>query len=166
MKSQYKILFTLLVFCSVILACSLFTGSDVIQVNQPAPDFILTTLGGREVQLSQFRGTPVLINFWATWCKPCIQEMPLIQERFESNFPNLAILAIEDGSSQQEIHAVGRKVQTTFLILRGTNQVLDLYRIRAFPTTYFVDAEGVIRAQHVGGLSASQLDTELAKILP
>ncbi len=167
MTSKYKVLLVFLVFSSVVLACSLFTGGgSYIQLDQPAPDFTLHTIGGRAVQLSQFRGTPVLINFWATWCQPCIQEMPLIQARFETHFPNLAVLAIEEGSPLTDIRTVGHEMKTSFLILQGTDQVLNLYRVRAFPTTYFIDAEGVIRSQHVGGLSAHQLDLELAKILP
>jgi thiol-disulfide isomerase/thioredoxin len=91
----------LVVMSFLILACSLFDTSPLL--NNAAPDFTLETLGGREVQLSQFKGKPVMINFWATWCGPCRAELPLIQDRFEKHYPNLVVLAVEDGSTPNEI---------------------------------------------------------------
>jgi len=152
----------LFVVSFLILACSLFDISPL--VNGTAPDFTLKTLGGREVQLSQFEGKPVMINFWATWCGPCRVELPLIQDRFEKHYPSLVVLAVEDGSTPSEISETAYASGITFLILMGYDGVLSAYNVRAFPTTFFVDVDGVIRSQHVGQLSPNQLDAELNKL--
>jgi thiol-disulfide isomerase/thioredoxin len=163
MKSHAPIHLLILVFVSAtILACGLFDISP--GVNVPAPDFNMMTVGGRAVQLSQFLGKPVMLNFWATWCHPCLVELPLIQNRFEQYYPDLVVLAIEDGSTHEEIYQVAHEVGTSFLILRGTDEVLRQYNIRAFPTTFFIDADGIIRSRYVGELSPDQLDKELKKL--
>jgi len=148
----------------VIVGCGLLDFESNPQVNQPAPDFTLVTLGGKDIQLSQFRGKPVLVNFWATWCQPCIEEMQLIQNRFEKHFPDLAVLAIEDGSSTREVSKIASNNQTTFLILRGTEDVLREYGVQALPTTFLIDAEGVIRSAYVGSFTPNSLDAELKKV--
>ena len=152
----------LFIVSTLILACGLFGTSTL--VNGTAPDFALKTLGGREVHLSQFRGKPVMINFWATWCSPCRAELPLIQDRFEKHYPSLVVLAVEDGSTPSEISEAAYASGINFLILMGHNSVLSAYNVQAFPTTLFVDVDGIVRSRHVGQLSANQLDAELKKI--
>jgi thiol-disulfide isomerase/thioredoxin len=158
----WKTAATLLMIGVVMLACQL-SGSGT-GVNNAAPDFTLNTVGGRSIQLSEFKGRPVMINFWATWCGPCKAELPLMQDRFEAHYPNLVVLAIEEGSSIKDISRVMRETGVNFLVLRGTQEVLSRYGVRAFPTTYFIDAEGIIRSHHVGQLSSNQLDGALKKL--
>ncbi len=133
-------------------------------IHAPAPDFTLKTLNGESTQLSTFMGKPILLNFWATWCQPCIAEMQLIQSRFETHYPNLVVLAVENNSSVKEIRQIMETQGMTFRALQGTDQVFDRYRVQAIPASFFIDAEGIIRAQHVGALSAQSLDANLAKI--
>jgi peroxiredoxin len=164
-KNKKRAIFLIICILNlVIVSCELFDIESNPQINQPAPDFTLVTLGGKEVQLSQFRGKPVLVNFWATWCQPCIEEMQLLQNRFEKHFPDLAVLAIEDGSSTREVSKIASKNKTTFLILRGTEDVLRQYGVNALPTTFLIDAEGVIRSAYVGSFTPRSLDTELKKV--
>ena len=164
---QNKKRISIAVICLVnilILSCGLFESTGTPHVNQPAPDFKLVTLGGKEVQLSQFRGRPVLVNFWATWCQPCLEEMQLIQNRFEHHFPELAVLAIEDGSSLREVSKVASANRTTFLILMGTEDVVSQYGVNALPTTFLIDADGVIRSAYVGSFTPNSLDRELKMV--
>lgn len=144
-----------------------FSGAAVQspQVGNPAPDFSLETVDGAQVSLSDLRGTPVLINFWATWCGPCVVEMPNIQEYYERYPGRFEVLAVNADESQREVAAFAGKMNLTFpLLLDPGNQVNSLYRLRGYPTTFLVDAEGVVQVQHIGSLSEEQIEAYLLKV--
>jgi len=135
------------------------------QVGQPALDFSLETVDGRQVSLSDLRGKPVMINFWATWCGPCVVEMPNIQEYYERYSGQFEVLAVNADESREEVESFGKKMNLTFpLLLDPGNQVNSLYRLRGYPTTFLVDAEGVVQVQHIGPLSEAQIETYLSKV--
>lgn len=135
-------------------------------MNAQAPDFTLQTAAGDTVQLSDFLGQPVLINFWATWCGPCRIEMPVIQERFERDKEEgLVVLAVNFDESLEEVAAYGEELGLTFhLVLDPGGEIQTRYRNRSYPTTFFVDAQGIIRAHHIGVMTEKQLDENLVKI--
>jgi peroxiredoxin len=132
----------------------------------PAPDFKLLTPGGEQIQLSELRGQPVLINFWATWCAPCRIEMPALQSRFEKfRDAGLVVLAVDFDESASDVVAFGEELELTFPLLLDPGAVIQqLYRIRGYPSSFFVDAEGVIQLQHIGVMTEGQLDDNLAQI--
>ncbi|MGH2498765.1 MAG: TlpA family protein disulfide reductase, partial [Candidatus Limnocylindria bacterium] len=122
------------------------------RIGQPAPDFEWTTPRGPTVRLSDLRGEVVVINFWATWCVPCREEMPALDRvaRQERSVRFLALDLNEDGA----------KVRSFFdaLALDHLEPVLDLnnqtarrYGVFSLPTTYFIDAQGTIRHIELGG---------------
>jgi len=128
-------------------------------------DFKLHSILGEEVILSQFRGSPVLINFWATWCQPCQIEMPYIQNRFDQFSPNLVVLAVNFDEPVSTVQKFVKEQVLTFDVLLDTGgRIQELYQIRGYPTTYFVDAEGIIRVIHIGFMTESQLDEYLMKV--
>jgi cytochrome c biogenesis protein CcmG/thiol:disulfide interchange protein DsbE len=131
-----------------------------------APDFELFNLEGKEVQLSEFKGQPVLINFWATWCAPCRIEMPAIQDCFERLAENgFAVLTVNYDESLEEVQAFADELELTFdLLLDPGGEIQRRYRIRGYPTSLFVDSNGVIQVLHIGVMTESQLDTYLAQI--
>jgi len=152
---------------SVILGFDYSTNADNSNptIGSVAPDFKLQTLSEEEVRLNRFRGSPVLINFWATWCQPCQIEMPYIQDRFDRYSPDLVVLAVnfdEPVSSVQEF--VEEQKLTIDVLLDPGGRVQELYQIRGYPTTYFVDAEGIIRIIHIGFMTEDQLDEYLTKV--
>jgi len=131
-----------------------------------APDFKLQNLDGEEVQLSDFRGHPVLINLLATWCGPCRLEMPAIQERFELyEEDGLVVLAVDFDEPAKVVEDFRNELGLTFQILLdpGAN-VQKLYRNRNYPTSFFVDESGVIQVHHIGVMTEGQLDDNLAEI--
>jgi peroxiredoxin len=137
----------------------------VPEVNSPAPDFQLQNLSGEALRLSDFRGKPVLINFWATWCGPCQLEMPLIQKYYEKHSPDLVVLAVNNDEPRDAVQAFVDQMKLTFPILLDPGaRVEDQYRVRAFPTSLFINREGLIRYQHIGILNEQQLVQYLKQI--
>jgi peroxiredoxin len=135
----------------------------VPQVGDPAANFDLTDPGGSTIELSELRGSAVLINFWATWCEPCRLEMPLFQDRYEllkdQGFTVLAVNADEPVGTVEEFQ---QEMGLTFPVLLDVDgQVQRQFRIRGFPTSILLDKEGVIQAVHIGVLHEDQLDEYL-----
>jgi thiol-disulfide isomerase/thioredoxin len=141
--------------------------NDAIENKQTivAPDFTLTSIDKELVTLSQFRGTPIVVNFWATWCPPCRDEMPLFDAYAEKHEESLVILAVNSGESAQDVEpfTVNFGNELVFL-LDIENEVGNLYQVRGLPTTYFIDAEGVLQSMHIGALSEPLLRSYLEKI--
>ncbi len=131
-----------------------------------SPDFALVDLEGEQVKLSDFEGKPVVVNFWATWCAPCRVEMPALQARFEQyKSSGLRILAVDFDEPEEDVHNFRDEFGLTFTILLDPGaKVQKLYRTRAYPTTFFIDRNGVIQVQHFGAMTEKQLDANLAQI--
>ena len=123
-----------------------------------APDFQLQDLDGRAVSLSGFRGKPVILNFWATWCGPCRDEMPFIQEIFENkewSDKGLVILAVDIGESPSTVKEFLENYGLSFQVLLDIEQsVAKNYNIRGIPTTFFIDKDGIIQDMKIGAFSS------------
>ena len=131
----------------------------------PAPDFQLEALDGSSIKLSDLRGHPVLINFWATWCGPCQLEMPLIEQYYQKYQPDLIVLAVDNDEPKPDVQAFATNHNLTFPVLLDPGaKVEDLYRVGAFPTSFFVDKSGTILYQYIGSLNEGQLVQYLAKL--
>lgn len=119
---------------------------------QVAPDFVLRSATGENLRLSEYRGDVVLINFWATWCGPCRQEMPLLDDlygRYQRVGFNLLGVNIDEDSrrAMQMVQELG----VNFPVLFDENkEVSKLYEVEAMPVTILVDREGIVRHVHHG----------------
>lgn len=136
-----------------------------------APGFTLKTLDGTPVSLADFRGHPVLINFWGTWCPPCRDEIPLIvAANVAHRDAGLVVLAIDGRDQETSTRAVRNFVaefQMSFPVpLDEKGTVRKRYKLRGLPTTVFIGADGVVRAVNIGPLSAAALQQHLGEILP
>ncbi len=120
---------------------------------QPAPDFSLNGTDKQTLQLSQFRGKPVMVNFWATWCGPCSAEMPNIEKVYEQHSNgDVVILAVNQNESADQVQGYADLYRLHFpILLDNRGQVGDMYRVQALPTTIFIDRTGIIREIHIGG---------------
>jgi peroxiredoxin len=135
-------------------------------VGARAPDFALVSLEGDSYHLTDLRGQAVALNFWATWCEPCEAEMPLFdaaREKYaEEGFVVLGIDADEPANLVADFRD---RVGVGFpLLLDPGGEAQQLYRVRGYPTTFFIDREGVIQAQQVGILSNAQLERYLGSL--
>lgn len=133
------------VFAVGSLASSGLTG-------EPAPDFALKSSSGQNLRLSEYRGDVVMINFWATWCGPCRQEMPLLEElysRYQRVGFNLLGVNIDDDSSRamDMIDELGVSFPVLF---DSRKEVSRLYQVEAMPVTIIVDRAGNVRHVHQG----------------
>lgn len=121
----------------------------------PAPDFTLATLDGREMSLSTLRGQVVVINLWTSWCPPCREEMPAIEQVYRQyRDEGLEVLAVNSTFQDDEGAAAAfvRELGLTFpILLDRDGAVSRRYRLQALPTTFFVDRRGVIRHVVPGG---------------
>jgi peroxiredoxin len=145
---KLKNTFMALVF-SVFAASSLASSG---MEGQPAPDFSLKTSTGENLRLSEYRGDVVMINFWATWCGPCRQEMPLLDElysRYQRVGFNLLGVNIDDDSrrAMQMIEELGVNFPVLF---DARKEVSKLYEVEAMPVTVIVDRSGNVRYIHHG----------------
>ncbi len=134
---------------------------------RPAPDFTLLTPDGTPVRLSDWRGHPVLINFWASWCGPCEVEMPAIQAAYDLHREKgLVVLAVAVEDEPENVTRFFERYQLTFQPLMDDGTAAQQYRVFGLPTSVFVNAQGQIVATHTGVLSAKLLADRLAQILP
>jgi cytochrome c biogenesis protein CcmG/thiol:disulfide interchange protein DsbE len=134
---------------------------------KPAPNFTLKDADGRTVQLSDYRGKVVLLNFWATWCDPCRIEIPWFVE-FErqhkgQGFAVVGVSMDEDGWKAVKPFILEERIN--YRILLGDDKVSDLYGgIDSLPTSFVIDREGRIAAVHVGLVSRSRYEDDLQQL--
>ena len=125
-------------------------------LGEPLPDFTLSDMDGKNHTLSQYRDKVVMVNFWATYCGPCIKEMPSMQRLKEKlNGKPFEILAIDMAESKENITAFMQrhKIKVNFHILLDTEgYVLEKWMVSAVPTTFIIDPQGKIRYALYGGL--------------
>ena len=142
-------------------------ATESAQIGRPLEDFSLTDLNGDTVQLSDYTGKVVLINAWATWCPPCVAEMPDLQAfyRQHQNDPFI-ILGINAGDSPGTASEFARQKGITFPILLDPNvDFLSSLGVHSFPTSILVGADGVVKNIHVGLYTAEDIEADITPYL-
>jgi outer membrane lipoprotein-sorting protein/peroxiredoxin len=142
-----------------------FGGGSVL-VGKRVPEFTLQDLAGQQVTASSLEGKPVLVNFWATWCAPCRQQMPKIQEMQEAFAEKgLVVVAINDGESADTARKYIEEHKYTFRVLLDRDKtVAGKFSVSGIPSLFLIDREGNVRAQYTGYSTALDLRQELKKI--
>lgn len=137
-----------------------------LAVGNTAPDFTLQTLAGEEARLSDFRGKPVFVNFWATWCPPCRAEMPDMQELYGAmDIEILAVNLTNTEKSEEDVSTFVEDMGLTFPVLMDPKgDVSSEYNVKAYPTSYLVDAEGKITYIAYGAMNYNQMVQEFEKM--
>ena len=144
-----------------LLACCLLAlplAATAVELNQPAPDFTLKSMDGKNLKLSEMAGNVVLINFWASWCGPCREEMPLLNQLHKKYEPlGFAVYGVNVEENIDQAKAFLRDFPVDFpVLLDNTNKVSKQYEVIAMPTTVMVDRDGRLRYLHQGYQSGDE----------
>lgn len=146
------------------------TGATVgTEVGDAAPDFLLRLAGGGSLRLSDLRGTPLLVNFWATWCTPCREEMPRIVRAY--NDGGFVVVAVNLQENEGIIRDFADDFGMVFPVpIDRTGEVGETWRIggpiEGIPSSYFIDGAGIVRARVFGPMSDETLAENIDLIMP
>lgn len=143
---QGIILTAVLLIGGYTIGSSLFAKDDIPREGSTAPDFSLTGLDGTKTELSDYRGKAVMVNFWGSWCEPCIREMPAIQRQYEKwKDKGLVVLGLNLDESKVTVQSYVKQTGVTFPVLFDKElRMRDRYAVRYYPTTFFIDPAGKI----------------------
>lgn len=149
-RMRIALLGVLLVIVPGIFAGSSFASSGL--TGQDAPDFALKSASGSNLRLSEYRGDVVMINFWATWCGPCRQEMPLLNDLYARyNRVGFSLLGVNIDDDSKRALQMAEELGVSFPVLfDDRKEVSRLYQVEAMPVTVLVDREGKVRHVHLG----------------
>ncbi len=140
------------VFLTLMLVLLTAGSAGAAAVSGPAPDFTLKSRDGSNIKLSELRGQVVMVNFWASWCGPCRQEMPLLDQLYQRYQPmGFTLLGVNVEEDSAAADRVLKEIPVTFPILYDSkNSVSESYQVRAMPSTVLIDRDGNIRYLHKG----------------
>jgi len=145
------------------------SGSPSTAGAEPAAPFSVRSLEGRALRLSDFKGQPVVLDFWATWCAPCRASMPhldRIQEQFQNQGLVVIGLSVDDGSAPS-VRRYAERLGVKFRLGMADEAVLDDYGpIRSIPTTIFINRRGQMVRRVVGYIDAETMESFAREILP
>jgi len=129
-------------------------GAEGLKAGTPAPDFTLTAMDGTKVALSELKGRPVVLNFWATWCGPCRREMPGLQEFYDKHRSDQWAFLTISNEKTDKLEAFLREHPHSFpVLLDSDGKISDLYKVHSIPKTFLIDAGGTIREVISGAIS-------------
>jgi thiol-disulfide isomerase/thioredoxin len=133
---------------------------------RPAPDFALTDLSGRPLHLSDYRGKVVILDFWATWCEPCKEEIPhLIEMQNKYSAQGLQVLGVSMDDDQPPVVKFQQQFKMNYPVAVGDSKLADQYGgILGLPITFVIDRQGRIVSRHVGATNPSVFETEIQKL--
>jgi cytochrome c biogenesis protein CcmG/thiol:disulfide interchange protein DsbE len=132
-----------------------------------APDFTLTQLDGNPLQLSSLRGKVVLLDFWATWCDPCREEIPHFVE-LQQKYGNdgLQIIGVSMDDSIDPVRPFAQKLKINYPIVMGNAQIGELYGgVLGLPIAFMIGRDGRIYGKHIGATDAAVFEREIARLL-
>ena len=168
-RATLLIILTLVLLVTGCSASSTSSEPSVARVGEPAPDFQFKNSDGQTVSLSDLRGKPVLMNFWATWCPSCRSQLLYMQEKYEEwSGKGLILLAVNVGESPSRVGSFVQSYNLSLPVLLDINEVIAWkYNIIGYPTTFFIDKDGIIQGVKIGAFrSKEEIEEYLSQILP
>jgi len=158
-------LILLAVWASALLAFGTATAGP--RIGQAAPDIVLTDLDGNTLQLSDLQGRPVIVNFWASWCGPCVEEFPVLQQALSRHqADDLVVLGIVVRDNSEAARAFMARMGASWTAAMDPGgMTATSFGIYAPPESFFIDRDGVVRGRQIGQLTADDLERQLALTL-
>lgn len=171
-KTRYWVRRALMLIMVGAVALAIYKTLDdgeqqTVDEGMEAPDFQLQTLDGKEMKLSELQGQAVLLNFWATWCEPCRDEMPAIQKVYEKHRDKgLEVVGVNIAESQLTVKGFVRQLDLTFpIVFDKERKVVDQYRIGPIPTSLFIDSDGKVVRMVKGQMDEAQIENYVLEAL-
>jgi thiol-disulfide isomerase/thioredoxin len=151
----------------VLGGCGTVQFEDESRVGSKAPEFTLPDLDGRPVSLSKYQGKVVILDFWASWCAPCVAELPVFQDLQEKyGDKGFAMLGVNVSDENPDVASFLRSKSIRYTNLVGDQRIQDLYGpISGFPTTFIIDRDGTIRQHFVGGRPREVIEGAITSLL-
>jgi peroxiredoxin len=147
-----------------------FTKDDkqTVAVGSAAPDFVLTDMQGNKHRLSDYKGQGVFLNFWGTWCPPCKEEMPYINNQYHQfNNKGVKVLTVDINESSLAVNQFAEQLKLDFPIMIDTDkQVMNVYGIDNLPATFLIDKNGKVIKYYTGALTENKVREFMEKIKP
>lgn len=142
--------------------------NEVLGIGDEAPDFTLVDLNGEEHRLSDYKGKGVFLNFWGTWCKPCVKEMPAMDRQYEIfEEKGVQILAVNIAQSNFEVQRFADQYELDFpIVIDKTKSVMEAYNINPLPTTLLINPEGKIEQISHGEMTEQDIANFMEQISP
>lgn len=137
---------------------------------RPAPSFAVTALDGRKLSLADYRGKPLYLDFWATWCAPCVKVIPELQKLYDDfSGRGLAVLGVsidEGGMKKVKAFAAARRIGYPLALDDRTPSAWEAYRVKAVPAAFLIDAEGRVVRQWTGRVDPAEVRAAVEALLP
>jgi peroxiredoxin len=152
---------------ALLLAGNSLSVAGTLAANKRAPDFARTDLDGARIRLADYRGKVVLLSFWATWCAPCLEEMPrFVEWQKHYGAQGLQVLGVSMDDDDYPVRALDRKLHLNYPVVMGDEKLGALYGgVLGLPVTYLVDGKGMIRARFDGETNPLRIERRLTNLL-
>ena len=163
---QVSILIAIVAVGAFTLGSSLFSKTEIPRIGTKAPNFTLQQMDGTKASLADYQGKVIILNFWGTYCPPCVREMPLIQRYYDQyKDQGLVVLGVNENDPLVTAKAFVRQYSLTFPILLDKSTVAKLYGATAYPTTFFIARDGSIKAIKIGEMDEAFMSETVASLL-
>jgi cytochrome c biogenesis protein CcmG/thiol:disulfide interchange protein DsbE len=162
---RFPVLFVLVFVLILVLVAGCNRGSHPSLVGNPAPDFTVQD-ADRKVVLRDFRGKVVVLNFWATWCPPCKEEIPALKALQAAHKDKLVVVGVSVFSSETATDLFEAEYKITYPMIFGSYELMEKYgRVRTIPSTFLIDKNGVIAADVIGSRTQAEYEAMLKPLL-
>ena len=165
-----RVIAIIFILCLLPAACTREKGGEAtggIIIGSKAPDFSMISLSGQQISLKDLRGQGVLVNFWATWCYPCREEMDDLKAAYEKyKDQGIVILGIDMKEGEEMVRKFTDSYKITYPILIDTDgKVSDAYNVFGIPSSFFIDREGIIRDIILGEMNQDSINNKIEKLI-
>lgn len=137
------------------------SNRTLVREGMPAPQFTLNTLDGKPVALADLKGKPVMVNFWASWCPPCLEETPALiaaYNELKAENPNFEFIGIGTSDEKENLVKFAANNKIPYPVLDDSDsKVSDAYAVRGMPTTFFIDSAGIVRKLWAGEIKKDKV---------
>ena len=158
-------------FIALIVGGVMLMGSTDYSASLPsstntseAPDFKLVSLSGEEIRLSDLKGKPVILNFWASWCGPCREESPLLGSTAKKYDQDVEFLGVAVNDSEDKVKTFSKRAGMDYHIGLDNGSIAASYKVNGIPATFFINSDGRIVDTWVGGISEENLTKRIEKL--